>query len=105
MNSVNLIGALVSQPELVDEWECALQIAVRRLGPAGGPEPGVIYLDVVIHGQPAARAAALALGDRVGIAGRLERDDLLDPRGPRRSRWEVRAHHVDFLDPPSDGDR
>lgn len=104
MNSVTLIGALVNQPDVLDARECALQVAVNRFGSAGEPEPGVIYVDVVIRGPDAPRAAVLAPGDRLGIAGWLERNDSLASRGPRRSCWEVRAHHVDFLGPPPGGD-
>jgi single-stranded DNA-binding protein len=43
-------------------------------------------------------AEHVAEGQRVGVVGRLERDDSLDQRGPRRSRWEVHAYQVDLLD-------
>jgi single-stranded DNA-binding protein len=103
VNNVNLIGAVVTEPELsVDRGGrdvCSLQISVQRRGPSGDPEPGVIYIDVTAHGRQARQCRSqLAIGDRIGVAGRLERDDALDPRGPRRSRWEVRAYQVDFLD-------
>jgi len=103
VNNVNLIGSLVGDPELSLDRNgrdvCAIQLAVQRRGPAGDPEPGVIYIDVTIYGQQARTSAAqLSDGQRVGIAGRLERDDSLDQRGPRRSRWEVHAYQVDLLD-------
>src|SRR3954452_6571107 len=103
VNNVNLIGSLVGEPEVSIDREgrdvCAMQIAVQRRGPTGEPEPGVIYIDVAAYG-PRARECAeeLSAGARGGIAGRLERDDPLDARGPRRSRWEVHASQVDFLD-------
>ena len=54
---------------------------------------------VTAYGQRArACAAELSVGDRIAVAGRLERDDSLDAGGPRRSRWEVHAYQVDFLD-------
>src|SRR3954470_1854795 len=92
MNNVNLIGSLVSEPELSRDREgrdvCALQLAVQRRGPGGEPEPGVIYIDVTAYGRQARECASeLTTGSRVGVAGRLERDDSLDARGPRRSRW------------------
>jgi single stranded DNA-binding protein len=103
VNNVNLIGSVVNDPELSVERDgrdaCAIQVAVQRRGPAGDPEPGVIYIDVTAYGQQARSCATeLAVGDRIGVAGRLERDDSLDSRGPRRSRWEVHAYQVDFLD-------
>jgi single-stranded DNA-binding protein len=76
-----------------------MQIAVQRRGPAGEPHPGVIYIDVTAYGVQARRCAeSLTAGQRIGVAGRLERDDSLDDRGPRRSRWEVHAYQVDLID-------
>lgn len=103
MNNVNLIGSVVNEPELSVERDgrdvCAIQIAVQRRGPAGEPEPGVIYIDVTAYGRQARQCKSeLAVGDRIGVAGRLERDDSLDSRGPRRSRWEVHAYQIDFVD-------
>jgi single-strand DNA-binding protein len=103
VNNVNLIGSLVGDPELSLDRDgrdvCAMQLAVQRRGPSGEPEPGVIYVDVTAYGRQARTCAAeLSAGQRVGIAGRLERDDSLDERGPRRSRWEVHAYQVDLLD-------
>ena len=103
VNNVNLIGSLVGDPELSLDRDgrdvCAMQLAVQRRGASGEPEPGVIYIDVATYGQQARMCAnQLSAGQRVGIAGRLERDESLDRRGPRRSRWEVHAYQVDILD-------
>jgi single stranded DNA-binding protein len=103
VNNVNLIGALVADPELGTDVSgavvCPMQIAVQRRGPSGEPEPGVIYVDVAAYGRLARHCAEhLLTGQRIGVAGRLERDDSLDSRGPRRSRWEVHAYQVDLLD-------
>jgi single-stranded DNA-binding protein len=103
VNNVNLIGSLVGDPELSLDRQgrdvCAMQLAVQRRGPSGEPEPGVIYIDVTVNGNRARTCAEqLSAGHRVGVAGRLERDDSLDRRGPRRSRWEVHAYQVDILD-------
>jgi single-stranded DNA-binding protein len=108
VNNVNLIGAVVNEPELSVERDgrdaCTIQVAVQRRGPTGDPEPGVVYIDVTAYGRQArACATDLAAGDRIGVAGRLERDDSLDARGPRRSRWEVHAYQVDFLDVAAHG--
>jgi single-strand DNA-binding protein len=110
VNNVNLIGALVGEPELAIDRDggdvCAMQVALQRRGPTGDPEPGVIYVDVTSYGRVARTCAnELSAGQRVGVAGRLERDDSLDSRGPRRSRWEVHAYQVDLIDAtvPLDG--
>ena len=106
MNNVNLIGSLIREPELAIDASgvevCPMQIAVQRRGPTGEPEPGVIYIDVAAYGKQARRCAEqLTAGQRIGVAGRLERDDSLDSRGPRRSRWEVHAYQVDLIDVPA----
>jgi single stranded DNA-binding protein len=103
VNNVNLIGSLVGEPELSIDRDgrdvCAMQLAVQRRGPTGDPEPGVIYIDVTTYGRQARSCASeLSSGQRIGVAGRLERDDSLDGRGPRRSRWEVHAYQVDLID-------
>lgn len=103
VNNVNLIGSLVGDPVLSIDRDgrdvCAMQLAVQRRGPAGEPEPGVIYIDVTAYGYQARTCAKqLSAGQRIGVAGRLERDDSLDNRGPRRSRWEVHAYQIDVLD-------
>ena len=103
MNNVNLIGSLVSDPELsVDRRGrnvCFLQVEVPRRGVLGELQPGVIYVDVASYGSLAKTCASeLQAGQRIGISGILERDDSLDSRGPRRSRWEIHAYQVDLLD-------
>lgn len=110
MNNVNLIGSLIGDPELTFDRSgrevCPMRLAVQRRGPTGDPEPGVIYVDVAAYGVQARKCAEqLVAGQWVGVAGRLERDDLLDNHGPRRSRWEVHAYQVDLLDvaPPHNG--
>src|SRR3954467_8029131 len=82
VNNVNLIGSLVGDPELSIGRDgrdvCSMQIAVQRRGPSGEPEPGVIYIDVSAYGHQARVCAdQLAAGKRIGLAGRLERDDSL----------------------------
>jgi single-strand DNA-binding protein len=106
VNNVSLIGALVQDPELTVERNgrqaCFMRIEVPRRAGNGTLHPGVIYVDVTAFGQQAETCATgLVAGDRIGVSGTLERDDSLDSRGPRRSRWEVHAHQVDLLGPPA----
>src|SRR3954452_5949730 len=77
VNNVNLIGSVVNEPELSVERDgrdaCAIQLAVQRRGPAGDPEPGVIYIDVMAYGRQARQCKSeLAAGDRDGGGGRVE---------------------------------
>lgn len=107
MNNVSLIGSLAVEPELVTgsagREECLMRLVVPRRNLGGAREPGVIYVDVTTFGDQARRCGAeLTAGARIGVSGTLERDDSLS-NGPRRSRWEVHAHQVEFLDnaPPT----
>jgi single-stranded DNA-binding protein len=102
VNNVSLIGTLVGDPELAIGRDgrdvCLMQIEVPRRSVSGELQPGVIYVDVTAFGELASRCASgLSSGTWVGISGTLERDDSLDSRGPRRSRWEVHAHQVDLI--------
>jgi single-stranded DNA-binding protein len=102
VNNVSLIGTLVTAPQTVVEpgghEACLMQIEVPRRSLVGGLQPGVIYVDVRTFGELARLCVKdIGTGDRIGVSGTLERDDSLD-RGPRRSRWEVHAHQVDFLE-------
>ena len=104
VNNVSLIGVLVQDPDPKVERNgrhvCFMRIEVPRRTTNGDLDPGVIYVDVTAFGQQAdACAHGLVAGDRIGVSGTLERDDSLDSRGPRRSRWEVHAHQVDLLGP------
>jgi single-stranded DNA-binding protein len=104
MNNVSLVGALVTEPQLTAHHDgreaCLIQIEVPRRSLTGQPLPGVIYVDVATFGQQARICAELTIGRRIALSGTLERNDSLG-RGPRRSRWEVYAHHVELIDPPA----
>src|SRR4051812_49744218 len=102
VNNVNLIGSLVGDPELSLDRNgrdvCAIQLAVQRRGPAGDPEPGVIYIDVMAYGRQARQCKSeLAAGDRIGVAGRPASGRSANPRGPRRSRRAAPARPGDLL--------
>jgi single-stranded DNA-binding protein len=106
VNNVSLIGTLVHDPEVKVGRDgrdvCLLQIEVPRRRPTGELEPGVIYVDLSTFGPLARKCASrLSAGMWVGVSGTLERDDSLDSRGPRRSRWEVHAHQIDVLPHPA----
>jgi single-stranded DNA-binding protein len=109
VNNVSLIGTLVEDPEpTVSETggaACVLRIVLPRRAVTGQRQPGVLYVDVMAFGAEAKMCATdLRSGSKVGVSGMLERSDSLG-QAPRRSRWEVHAHQVEFLDsadaPPS----
>ena len=105
MNSVNLIGSVVEDPEVrvspVGEAQCALRIAVPRVAGSGFREPGVVYVEVVASGLRARELAdEVRHGMRIGVSGRLELDEWIEPDGERRARYEVMADQLEVLDPP-----
>jgi single stranded DNA-binding protein len=103
VNSVALIGTLVDDPEFSSSDRggdvCLMRLAVPRRVRGGHREPGVIYVDVAAFGADAHESAGrLRQGDRVGIAGRLARDEYRTPQGDRRVDHAVLADQLDLPD-------
>ena len=101
MNSINLIGRLTRDPEVrttSDESSVAvLRLAVPRR--RGGEDAGAVFVNVVCFARQAEAAGEyLYKGRRVAVAGRLEHREWTDPDGEARSRHEVVAEYVEFLD-------
>ena len=104
---MSLIGRVAEPPEMrvADSGEdvCAMRLAVPRVGRGGRRQPGVVYVEVTTRGWQAAEIhAALAVGARVGVTGRIELDEWVTPDGDRNSRYEVLADQLELLDPPSE---
>jgi single-strand DNA-binding protein len=101
VNTVLLIGTLTDDPELstdrTGEDVCRMRIAVPRRDRSRRPLPGVVYVDVMSFGADACECAArLHRGDRVGLSGRLERDEYRTDKGE----WLIEhAVLVNQLDP------
>jgi single-stranded DNA-binding protein len=79
VNSVSLVGQVVGEPQLRDDWlsipQCRMRVAVPRRSRDGRREPGVVYVDVTTFGDEARECAErLSAGSRVGLSGRLEDD-------------------------------
>jgi single-strand DNA-binding protein len=103
VNSVNLIGRLVEDPVLRTglggDEQCAMRVAIPRVGAGGLREPGVVYVEVVATGLRAHDLLReVASGMRVGVAGRLELDEWTEPGGQRHTRYEVMADQIEVLD-------
>jgi single-stranded DNA-binding protein len=100
VNVVCVTGQLTKEPELRPHLEspdaCALHVAVPRRAPGGFPEPGVVYVEVLIIGGLAARewAERLARGNRIAVFGAL--DSEVEPGAKDRQR--VIADSVELLD-------
>ena len=105
---MNLIGRLVEDPVARTapdgEEQCAMRIAVPRVGDAGLREPGVLYVEVVARGLRAVDLLEQVRGGaRIGVSGRLEHDEWVETDGERSSRFEVLADQLEVLDVPGAG--
>ena len=103
---MNLIGRLVDDPAPRTgpggEDQCAMRVAVPRLGSGGLREPGVVYVEVVASGlRVVDLLRELRSGMRLGVSGRLELDEWIEPDGERQVRYEVLADQLELLDAPA----
>jgi single-strand DNA-binding protein len=101
MNSVNVIGRLTRDPELVTTAGgtdiCKLRLAVDRTR-----RDGAVFLDVkCFEGQARACAEHLSEGREVAVTGRLELDEWKAEDGGNRSRLYVIGERVKFLRRPA----
>jgi single-stranded DNA-binding protein len=101
MNSVSLIGTLVEDPDLrerVDEpVRCTMRLAVSRRDDRGQQLPGVVYVEIATFGLKARDCAErLRRGDRLGLTGRLERDEYRAESGEWLVEYAVLADQLDF---------
>ena len=100
MNSVSLIGNLTRDPELRTTPSGAsvsdLRIAINR-PKRNGEDQGADYVDIVVWGATAENCAKyLAKGRPIAVSGRLRHTEW-QTDGNRRSKLEVVAEQIDFL--------
>jgi single-strand DNA-binding protein len=108
MNQITAIGRLTRDPELRNtnggKSVCSMRIAIDRRG----KDAGAVFVDVTaFDGTADSCAQYLTKGRQVAVSGRLEysewesKDD-----GGKRSKHEIVAQDVTFLDgpPTDDGD-
>ncbi len=101
MNNVTLIGRLTKDPEVrttADQNRLAvLRLAIPRR--KTGEDAGAVFVNVVCFGRQAEAADEyLYKGRRVAVEGRLEQREWTDPDGEARSRHEVIAERLEFID-------
>jgi single-strand DNA-binding protein len=101
VNSVALTGTLVDDPQLSSGERggdvCVMRIAVPRRSRGGRREPGVVYVDAAAFGADARESAArLRKGDRIGLAGRLSREEYRAKGGERRVDHAVLIEQLDL---------
>ena len=99
MNSVVLIGRLTADPAThagEKHESCTFRLAVPR--PASG---GADFIDIVTFDKLAATCAEwLTKGREVAVVGKLRLNEWTSRDGERRSRLQVVADAVQFLDKP-----
>jgi single-strand DNA-binding protein len=102
VNSVALIGRLTANPttHAGEKHESAtLRLAVPRPG-----SDGADFVDIVCFDKLAATCAAwLTKGREVAVVGKLRLNEWTSREGERRSRVQVVADAVDFVDKPKAG--
>jgi single-strand DNA-binding protein len=97
MNSINLIGNLVTDLEVKKTKDGTsvlnTRIAVKKINGESN------FFNVVIWGKAADNTASrLKKGSKVGIAGRLENNNYTKEDGTTVFRDEVHTSMVEFLD-------
>ena len=108
MNQISLIGRLTADPETRagEKHEAAtFRLAVPRRNRRDGEDAGAVFIDVVsFDGLARTVADHLAKGRQVAVTGRLEQGEWTTADGEYRSKHEIIADEVTFLDAPRTGD-
>ena len=107
MNQISLIGRLTANPEsrAGERHEAAtFRLAVPRRGRRDGEDPGAVFVDVVsFDGLAKTVADHLTKGRQVAVTGRLEQAEWTTSDGEYRSKHQIIADEVAFLDAPKGG--
>lgn len=104
VNRILLSGRLTADPDLRVAGEsktviCTMRLAVQRRR-TGNVDRGAVFVDVTAFDRQAQNCAKyLRKGARVAIDGRLEYSQWVADDGTNRSKHEVIAQEVEFLDP------
>ena len=103
-NKVILLGNLTRDPDLrytpTGQAVCEFSLAVpHRIRTGEETKEEVCYVDVVVFGRVAERSKErLHKGSRVLVDGRLTQRRWETPEGQKRSKYEVVAVTVQFID-------
>jgi single-strand DNA-binding protein len=111
INRVTLVGRLTRDPELrhLPSGQPVLQLGIavngRQRDEAGNWTDKPNFFDVKVFGNQAETLAQhLSKGRRIGVDGRLDWSSWEAQDGGKRSKVEVVANQVQFLDSRSDGE-
>jgi single-strand DNA-binding protein len=104
MNTVQLIGRLTADPDIRpgEKHECAsFRLAVPR---RSAERDAADFIDIVTFDTLAATCGEyLTKGRQVAVTGRLRLNEWTNADGERRSKLQVVADDVSFLDKPKGG--
>ena len=108
MNQVSLVARVAQAPALHTTNGgtnvATLRVAIPRPR-KDGEDQGADFVDVVCFGRQAETCVEyLTKGRRVAVTGRLSQNEWTAEDGSRRSKLEVIANTVDFLDRPTTDD-
>ena len=104
VNRIVLSGRLAADPQLRVAGTnqaviCTMRLAIQRRR-TNGQDRGAVFIDVTTFDRQAQNCAKyLRKGARVAIDGRLELSQWVADDGTNRSKHEVIAQEVEFLDP------
>ena len=107
INHVTLLGRIGADPELRSTKSgtavVQLRLATDRYSKSAEGQSETDWHSVVVWGKTAeAVARYIRKGDRVHVTGRLQQHSWQTDSGERRSRTEVHASEVIFLDSRND---
>jgi len=105
MNSVNIIGRLVRDPD-VRKSQAGLTICGIRLAVDDNhtKEDRADFINVTVFGKQAVNCAKwLSKGMPCGVSGRIRSDEYTDKDGVKRYPIKVTADYVQFLEYPRRG--
>ena len=102
MNTVVLCGRLTAKPELrytnSDIAYARFSVAITRSYANAQGERETDFINVIVWGKQAENAANyLDKGSLVGIEGSIQTGTYTDDDGNKRTSFDVRANHVEFL--------
>jgi single-strand DNA-binding protein len=98
MNSVNIIGNLTKDPELI-ETSGGTEITTLRVAINGRNDKDTVFTDVKVIGKSAGPCDEfLHTGSKIAVSGRLALDQWTTDDDEKRSKLYVVANRVDFLD-------
>lgn len=111
INRVTLVGRLTRDPELrhlssgIPVLQLGLAVNGRQKDDMGNWTDKPNFFDVKVFGNQAEMLSAhLSKGRRIGVDGRLEWSSWEAQDGTKRSKVEVVAQSVQFLDSRQDGE-